>query len=58
MKTQHTEKRNYSAPAIELIQLDNEISLALESSPPTGPNEGALFKPEYMNKDPFKSNQA
>jgi hypothetical protein len=33
------EKKIYTAPAIEIILLDNEISLALESSPPVGPSE-------------------
>jgi hypothetical protein len=33
------EKKKYKAPRIELIFLDNEISLALESSPPVGPSE-------------------
>jgi hypothetical protein len=51
-----TEKRIYISPAIELIKLDNEISLALQSAPPDGPGEGgASLTPEYMNKDPFKS---
>jgi hypothetical protein len=33
------EKKIYKAPRIEWIPLDNEISLALESSPPAGPSE-------------------
>jgi hypothetical protein len=33
------EKKQYTAPAIEIIFLDNEISLALESAPPAGPSE-------------------
>jgi hypothetical protein len=34
------EKKTYTAPAIEIIFLDNEISLALESNaPPAGPSE-------------------
>jgi hypothetical protein len=32
-------KNMYIAPSIELIVLDNEISLALESAPPIGPSE-------------------
>ncbi|MFZ4726110.1 MAG: hypothetical protein ACOYMD_11760 [Paludibacter sp.] len=57
MKTteQITEKRIYLNPAIELIKLDNEISLALQSTPPDGPGEGASLAPEYMNIDPFKT---
>jgi len=33
------EKKKYISPRIEIIFLDNEISLALESSPPVGPSE-------------------
>ena len=32
-------KREYSSPEIECIQLDKEISLQMESVPPTGPDE-------------------
>ncbi len=32
-------KKKYKAPRIEWIPLDNEISLALASAPPTGPSE-------------------
>ena len=41
MKTseKRKEKRIYKNPEIQLIKLDNEISLALESSPPEGPGE-------------------
>lgn len=46
-------KKTYSSPQIETIELDNEISLALESSPPPGPGETILSKPEYMNNDPY-----
>lgn len=58
MNTPIIEKKIYRAPLIVRIRLDNEISLALESTPdaPTGPNEG--FAPEYLNNDPFKSNFA
>lgn len=33
------EKKIYIAPCIEIVLLDNEISLALESAPPAGPEE-------------------
>lgn len=32
-------KREYITPQIVCLQLDNEISLALESTPPEGPAE-------------------
>jgi len=51
-----TEKRIYLNPTIELIKLDNEISLALESFPPEGPEEGLSLAPEYINNNPFRNN--
>ena len=51
-----TEKRMYNSPKIVRVELDNEISLALESSPPEGPGEGASLTPEYLNIDPFRNN--
>ena len=42
--------KKYKAPRIDWIPLDNEISLALESSPPVGPSESFNFKHE----NPFK----
>jgi hypothetical protein len=51
-----TDKRAYLTPRIEKVNLDSEISLQLESSPPDDP---VLTKaPDYFNNDPFKSNQA
>jgi hypothetical protein len=49
-------KKKYRAPRIKWIPLDNEISLALESSPPLGPSEGFISSPDKKNQDPFKSN--
>ncbi len=47
-------KKAYTAPEIELIPLDNEISLALESNPPAGPDEGIrMIQP--INGSPFKN---
>ena len=47
----------YTTPKIDRIELDNEISLTLDStSPPIGPGGGYLIKPEYLNNDPFKNN--
>ena len=47
------EKKIYTQPHLECVKLDNEISLALESSPPTGPEEGAWINPENFNNNPF-----
>jgi len=49
------DKRVYSQPKILFVKLDNEISLALESAPPDGPNEVMNATPEYFNNDPMKS---
>lgn len=45
--------RQYISPEIELIVLDNTISLALESDPPVPENEGSLA-PQYFRTDPYK----
>ncbi len=51
------DKRDYSQPEIMRVELDNEISLALESNPAPGPNEVMNNNvPEYFNNDPFKTN--
>jgi len=50
------QKHSYSAPLIEEIQLDDEISLALESTPPTYEMNKGSKVPEYFNNDPFKNN--
>lgn len=46
-------KQIYKKPSIILIELDNEISLILESSPPIGPNE-AFLTPENCKFEPYK----
>lgn len=45
-------KITYTTPKIECVKLDNEISLALESSPPEGPDETRLLYD--FNNDPYK----
>lgn len=47
-------KRKYTAPFIGSIELDNAISLQLESEPSIGPNE-TINTPEYFNNNPLKS---
>jgi len=37
-----TQKREYIKPQLECIVLDNEIALALESTPPVGPDESYI----------------
>jgi hypothetical protein len=43
-------KKKYIAPTIFGIRLDNQISLALESTPPFGPDE------TYISPEFFKNN--
>lgn len=47
-------KRTYSAPLIEQVILDNEISLVLQSDPGE-PGASNSITPEYFNNDPFKT---
>ena len=51
-----TTKKQYIIPNVERIELDNEIALQLESTPPKAPGEAHLNAPEYFNNDPFKAN--
>ena len=48
--------KKYIKPRIEIIFFDNEISLALESSPPEGPGEGTSMTPKYFHYDPYRNN--
>lgn len=52
------EKKKYEIPRVEVIVLDNDISLALESNPPYGPfeNFNTTTFDVNSNVDPFKSN--
>jgi len=49
------EKSIYKTPQIKCVKLDNEISLALQSNPATGPGEPTSLVPEYFKNDPLKS---
>ena len=57
MKKINKTSATYNAPNVERIELDNEIALQLESTPPKAPGEANLVAPEYFNNDPFKTNQ-
>jgi hypothetical protein len=56
MKTQNSYKQEYITPTIEVIQMDNEISLAMESTPPVYEISKSMNAPEYFKNDPFKIN--
>ena len=45
-------KRNYMSPQLDVIDLDNQIWLALESSPPIGHNE-ELSMVESFTSNPY-----
>lgn len=47
--SQSNNKGAYVTPKIEQIVLDNEISLALESTPPIGPDEAYLNAIQEQN---------
>lgn len=50
-------KKIYIAPIIGLVLLDKNISLALESEPPIGPDENTnVIAPTFFNNDPWKTN--
>jgi len=51
-----SERQIYNSPEIVCVELDNEISLALESAPPVGPEESYISSPDYYNNDPLKCN--
>ena len=48
-------KKSYIVPRIEIIFLDNEISLALQSAPPGGPGEESFLNSQHMDNNPFKN---
>jgi len=48
-------KKQYIEPQIELVRLDNDISLALESTPPEGPLEYGYNTPEFFNNNPIQN---
>jgi len=52
-KEKRAGKRTYMNPDIELIKLDNEISLILESEPPIGPDE-IVQATQFNQANPFK----
>jgi len=50
--TDQVAKKKYIKPRVELIFLDNEISLALESTPAIGPGEEVYNAPAHFNTMP------
>lgn len=58
MNANHNMKKcPYTQPEIQKIELDNDISLQLQSSPPIGPNElsQSLYNSDFFNTNPIKN---
>ncbi len=54
-----TTKKEYSQPIIDVIVLDNEIALVLESStPPIGPSETKNGTPDFFENNPYNTDMA
>lgn len=54
-----TTKKEYTQPIIDVIVLDYEIALVLESStPPIGPSETKNATPEFFKNNPFNTGLA
>jgi len=53
-------QKKYSQPTIELVCLDNEISLQLASGiqAPGDAYSPQTILPDFMQQDPYKSNNA
>jgi len=53
----YLKKKAYAAPTINRIELDNEISLALESDPESSPDGDPIFTQanSCFSNDPFKN---
>jgi len=52
-KADRIDRQKYTSPMIEKIEIDKDISLQLESSPPIGPSETNNVQPNKPN--PFKN---
>ena len=52
----NTHKRIYIPPRIECIELDNKISLALESTPAIPSDGDEVYNSPYYFNSPYKSN--
>lgn len=50
-------KSEYKTPAIETIELDNQIALALQSEPPVGPEEVLNYQNHSFNQSPFEATE-
>ncbi len=47
-------KREYTTPVVDIVILDNEISLVLATNPPGGPGEGSDENNKANNDSPWE----
>jgi hypothetical protein len=55
MKRNMINKKQYSSPQIQIIELDNDISLSMDSNPPTGNGENQTSLMWNIQNDPYKN---
>lgn len=54
LKNYNEMKKAYTTPNIELVVLDNEISLVLATNPPVGPGEDNQDNNDLNNESPWE----
>jgi hypothetical protein len=54
MTTYINDKRPYESPELEIVMLDNEISLVLATNPPGGPGESTPENKDQYNESPWE----
>ncbi len=47
-------KKTYQTPKIEIVILDNEISLVLATNPPAGPGENNQENKDFNKESPWE----
>lgn len=57
MDTKQPCKRAYMAPKVEFIELDNDISLSLDSYPPTYEHNN-IKTPDFLSPEPYNTQLA
>jgi hypothetical protein len=54
MTTYINDKRPYVNPELNIVMLDTEISLVLQTSPPAGPGEATPENKDQNNESPWE----
>jgi hypothetical protein len=55
MEKELHQKQTYTAPILKRVEIDNEISLALESTPPTYESQNEHHSNDYFNQSPLNT---